>query len=257
MRKKLSREIQNTWDALAEDWNAHIGFEGDTNRRLNSDPVLWKFAGDVSGKNVLDAGCGTGYLSRKLADEGASVTGVDISPRMIEIARKQLQNDHPEINFIIDSCSILQNIPDGNFDLIISNYVLMDLPDVKETLLSFHRVLKVNGFVVLIFSHPAFPQGYSSKVNDDGAISYNWHFSYFEQKKCIDPPWGNFSDKFVWFHRPLSFYWKVFNNSGFQVLDFDEPRIDPIDYFRASSPTQLLNNQTRPFSVAFKLKKLP
>ena len=40
--------------------------EGDGNRILNSDPVLWAFAGDVDGLTVLDAGCGTGYLSKMM-----------------------------------------------------------------------------------------------------------------------------------------------------------------------------------------------
>jgi 2-polyprenyl-3-methyl-5-hydroxy-6-metoxy-1,4-benzoquinol methylase len=93
-------------------------------RVLNSDPVLWTFAGDVNGLTVLDAGCGTGYLSKKLRDRGALVTGIDFSERMIEIARTQ----HPDMDFRVDSCSELTTIDDGRFDLVIANYVLMDTP---------------------------------------------------------------------------------------------------------------------------------
>jgi 2-polyprenyl-3-methyl-5-hydroxy-6-metoxy-1,4-benzoquinol methylase len=82
-------ETRDFWNRVADDWRIQVGDEGDANRRLNSDPVLWKFAGDVSGLKVLDAGCGTGYLSKKLRDRGALVTGVDFSKRMIEIARTQ------------------------------------------------------------------------------------------------------------------------------------------------------------------------
>src|SRR4029453_6341019 len=42
--------------------------------------------GDVSGQDVLDAGCGEGYLSRILAARGACVTGVDLAPRLIALA---------------------------------------------------------------------------------------------------------------------------------------------------------------------------
>jgi 2-polyprenyl-3-methyl-5-hydroxy-6-metoxy-1,4-benzoquinol methylase len=59
-------EVRNFWDQTADDWWIQVGDEGDSNRLLNSDPVLWKFAGDVNGLAVLDAGCGTGYLSKKL-----------------------------------------------------------------------------------------------------------------------------------------------------------------------------------------------
>ena len=80
-------ETRDFWTRVADDWQIQVGHEGDRNRILNSYPVLWQFAGDVVGLTVLDAGCGTGYLSRKLHDQGARITGVDFSERMIEIAR--------------------------------------------------------------------------------------------------------------------------------------------------------------------------
>ena len=64
-------ETRDLWNRVADDWRRQVGDEGDANRILNSDPVLWAFAGDVKGRTVLDAGCGTGYLSKKLQDRGA------------------------------------------------------------------------------------------------------------------------------------------------------------------------------------------
>ena len=80
-------ETRNLWNRVADGWQIQVGDDGDRNRILNSDPVLWQFAGNVGGLVVLDAGCGTGYLSKKLHDQGARVIGVDFSERMIEIAR--------------------------------------------------------------------------------------------------------------------------------------------------------------------------
>jgi 2-polyprenyl-3-methyl-5-hydroxy-6-metoxy-1,4-benzoquinol methylase len=75
-------ETRDFWNRVAEDWRIQIGDDGDANRRLNSDPVLWAFAGEVRGLKVLDAGCGTGYLSNKLIERGALVTGIDFSERV-------------------------------------------------------------------------------------------------------------------------------------------------------------------------------
>src|SRR5881392_1225908 len=111
-------EARQRWNLLADDWRVQVGADGDSNRRLNSDPVLWEFAGDVRGLSVLDAGCGTGYLSKKLRDRGARVTGVDFAERMIEIAR----TDHPDIDFRVDSCTELATLEDGHFDLVVANY---------------------------------------------------------------------------------------------------------------------------------------
>ena len=241
------------WNRVADDWRIQVGDEGDGNRILNSDPVLWAFAGDVHGRTVLDAGCGTGYLSKKLHDRGARVIGIDFSERMIEIARAH----HPDIDFRVDSCTELATIEDEYFDLVIANYVLMDTPDLHGTLHAFHRVLKPDGVAVLVFSHPCFPQGRATVSHNGDEITYRWDFSYFEPKKCIDPPWdqSHFTSEFIWFHRPLSDYWKAFVAAGFVVVDFEEPRITAERYHLAKTERQLKDCQTCPASVAFKLLK--
>lgn len=79
------REREDTralWNRVADDWQIQVGDDGDGNRLLNSDPALWAFAGDVSGRTVLDTLCGTGYLSKKLHDRGAVVTGIDFAERI-------------------------------------------------------------------------------------------------------------------------------------------------------------------------------
>jgi ubiquinone/menaquinone biosynthesis C-methylase UbiE len=244
-------ETRDLWNRVADDWGIQVGDDGDANRILNSDPVLWTFAGDVSGRTVLDAGCGTGYLSKKLWDHGARVTGIDFSERMIAIARAQ----HPEMDFRVDSCTELRTLDDEHFDLVIANYVLMDTPDLRSTMTAFHRILKPEGVAVLVFSHPCFPQGRATVSHNDNEITYRWDFSYFETKKCMDPPWAHFSTEFIWFHRPLSDYWKAFVAAGFVVVDFEEPRITPERSHLAKTERQLKDCQTCPASVAFKLQK--
>lgn len=242
-------EIRMFWDRVAEDWNLHVGTNGDANRILNSDPVLWAMAGDVKGLRVLDAGCGTGYLVAQLHAKGAQVTGVDLSERMIQIARSQ----HPGIDFRVDSVGELHTISGAQFDLIVSNYVLMDLPDLDGALANFARVLRPGGAAVVVFSHPCFPQGRAAVAEQ---ITYIWDFPYFGHRKCVDPPWGRFTSEFIWFHRPLSDYWKAFRRAGFRVADFDEPRISPERYHLAPNPPKLLNSQQRPYSVAFHLERV-
>ena len=130
----------------------------------------------------------------------------------------------------------------------------MDVPGLTATMAAFSRVLRPDGIAVLIFSHPCFPQGRTA-VPSRGGIAYHWPFPYFEPRPCIDPPWKHFTSHFVYFHRPLSDYWKAFRGAGFDVVDFEEPRIAPDRHALAESPRQLANCQTRPYSVAFKLRK--
>ena len=245
-----TEETKALWNRVADDWDIQVGDEGDSNRILNSDPVLWEFAGDVKGLCVLDAGCGTGYLALKLHKLGAKVVVIDFSEKMIEIARSKA----PEIDYRVESCSRLRSIEDGLIDLVIANYVLMDTPDLEGALRAFNRVLKANGLVVAIFSHPCFPQGSATISSDDGGIRYTWRFPYFEQRKRIDPAWGHFTSEFIWFHRPLSDYWKAFRAAGFEVVDFEEPRLsEKRAHLVAQGNT--LDSMSRPYSVAFKMRK--
>ncbi len=242
---------KSDWDDIAADWHVQVGDDGDVNRILNSDPVLWQFADDVNGLDVLDAGCGTGYLTRKLRERGANVVGIDFSEKMIEIARA----NGPGIDFRVDSCSQLKTVSDASIDLVIANYVLMDTPDLDGTMAAFSRVLRDNGVAVVIFSHPCFPQGMASASADDGMVVYQWDFPYFERRKRVDPPWAHFTSDFTWFHRPLSDYWKAFKAAGFNVLDFEEPRLTEDRRHLAENESMLNKCKSRPFSVAFRLQK--
>lgn len=246
-------ETREFWDRIADDWNTQVGDHGDSNRILNSDPVLWAFAGDVAGLTVLDAGCGTGYLTRQLQERGALVRGVDFSEKMCQIARAKA----PELDFRVDSCCSLTTVDDGSIDMVIANYVLMDLPDLDEAMRAFDRVLRVDGLAIAIFSHPCFPQGRATTSHDSNQIAYDWDFAYFERQRCVDPPWGHFDSEFIWFHRPLSDYWKAFKRAGFQIVDFDEPRVSPERYHLIEDPRRREAAKTRPYSVAFKLRKHP
>ena len=251
----IDEEVQKFWNRVAQDWDIQVGEDGDSNRILNSDPVLWKFMGEVQGLRVLDAGCGTGYLTRKLAQKGALVTGVDLSPKMIEIAREKSQQIGVNIEFHVDSCSQLHCFDDAIFDLLVSNYVLMDIPDLESTMEAFNRVIKSDGNAILVFSHPCFPQGKATVTEKDEKVNYEWSFSYFERHKCVEPPWGHFTSDFIWFHRPLSHYWKAFKASGFDIIEFEEPRITEDRFHLVEDAKKLQNVKNRPYSVVFKLRK--
>jgi 2-polyprenyl-3-methyl-5-hydroxy-6-metoxy-1,4-benzoquinol methylase len=88
-----------------------------------------QIVGEVSGLTVLDAGCGEGYLSRILMHRGAYVTGIDISPRLDEMARAK----DPAGNITYQVADLSQPLTayQDHFDLIASFFVLNDVPDYR------------------------------------------------------------------------------------------------------------------------------
>ncbi|MGE4132877.1 MAG: class I SAM-dependent methyltransferase [Bdellovibrionales bacterium] len=233
-------EIAKCWDDKAAQWKQWVGESGDNNRRFNSDPVLKKFAGDVRGKKILDAGCGAGYLAISMARDGAEVIGVDLSQKMIQEAASLALEKKSTARFRVDSCEELGTVPDASIDILVSNYVLMDLPNLQNAVNSIYRVLTPRGVAVCVIGHP-----FGSELKESE--------NYFDEVKKVDR-WGPFDSDFIFFHRPLSQYWKAFREAGLEIVDFDEPvaQNPNIDGFKDEWKATY---RKRPWSVAFKLTK--
>ncbi|HTL53299.1 MAG TPA: methyltransferase domain-containing protein [Planctomycetota bacterium] len=246
-------QLRQGWDQKADEWRQQVGEHGDRNRRLNSDPVLWRMLGSVAGLKVLDAGCGTGYLAAKLAQAGATVQAIDFSPEMIRVARAAC----PGIDYRVDDAQTLATVATASVDRVVSNYVLMDLADLSAAVQAIVRVLKPGGVAVAIFSHPCFPQGRVRVSTSGDSIAYTFYNSYFECAEQSDPPWGHFTSRFTWFHRPLSVYTKTFREAGLMMDEIDEPHLTPDRYHEAPDARVLKNSRERPYSIAFRLVKKP
>ncbi|MHC2335741.1 class I SAM-dependent methyltransferase [Bradyrhizobium sp. USDA 4454] len=108
---------------------------------------------DLNGQRWLDAGCGTGTLSRLLAARGCDVTGVDASPEMIAAARRRLA-DPPAERLTFRHIPTIADLPfaDRSFDGVLCASVLEYVPDVAQCLRQIHRVLRPGG--VLLVSIP-------------------------------------------------------------------------------------------------------
>jgi 2-polyprenyl-3-methyl-5-hydroxy-6-metoxy-1,4-benzoquinol methylase len=106
--------------------------------------------GDVQDKKVLDYGCGAGENALLLASRGASVTGIDISPELIEIAKRRLELNGLSAEFRAIS-GYETGLPDGSMDVVFCMAVLHHL-DLELARREVFRVLKPGG--VLIVQEP-------------------------------------------------------------------------------------------------------
>src|SRR5690349_17452556 len=120
----------NTYDEFASQYTAMITAQEKAEIQPGSNMFRFlQVVGDVSGLTVLDAGCGEGYLSRILAQRSANVTGIDIAPRMVEIARTKELAD--QITYQVTDLSQPHPEYQNHFDLVTSFFVLNDVYDYR------------------------------------------------------------------------------------------------------------------------------
>ncbi|BCJ76040.1 methyltransferase [Catellatospora sp. IY07-71] len=183
-------------------------------------PAMLDLAGDVSGRRILDAGCGSGPLTAALRAKGAVVTGFDVSSAMIDMARKRLGED---ADLHVADLSKPLPFADAQFDDVVSSLVLHYLEDWSGPLAELRRVLKPGGRVILSTMHPA---GY--------AITYP-EADYFAVTKYSED--YVMDGKTVWltmWHRPLHAMSDAFADAGFRIVSISEPPPAP------DTPVELL-----------------
>ncbi|MET7680215.1 class I SAM-dependent methyltransferase [Streptomyces sp. NPDC005423] len=104
---------------------------------------------------VADVGSGPGYVTARLRDLGLPVFGIDVSPRMVALAREA----HPGLRFEKGTMTAL-DVPDGSLGGVVALYSTIHVPDdrLPGVLAEFHRVLVPGGHVMLGFTAGRFPE---------------------------------------------------------------------------------------------------
>ena len=124
-------------------------------------PTLLKLLPDVSSKRVLDAGCGSGWLCEYLVSRSAYVTGVDVAPEMIEMARRRLGTAVDVVEANLEEP--LDFAKDAAFDLVISSLALHYLKDWRVFFTEIRRILVDGGRLVFSVLHPFNPQAFEKR----------------------------------------------------------------------------------------------
>jgi ubiquinone/menaquinone biosynthesis C-methylase UbiE len=111
-------------------------------------PQVAKFE-EWRGKNVLEVGCGLGTDLLQFARAGARVTGIDLTPRAIELAAARFRLYNLDGIFEPGDAEHL-SFPSETFDLVYSNGVLHHTPDIESAVSETYRVLKPGGTAILM-----------------------------------------------------------------------------------------------------------
>lgn len=205
-----------SWDEVAEDYHKTVGDTGDSYHRNYVNPIIFDILGDVKGQSILDLACGQGYLSRILIKKGAKVTGVDISEKMLEIARASEASEPLGVQYIHCSSADMSDIANTSMDCVVSTFGFHDIKEIDQTIEECSRILKSGGKLVFALPHPF---TYASRSQDEDG--YFLKMRYYMSKRDIPHP--KYKETGVMaYHRPLTYYFEKAFSVGLKMVAFRE-----------------------------------
>lgn len=160
MISKRERRVQDKQDEIRFFRKMSIEDEGWIKRlkRLEEEDsrVFYDVAGldAVTGAKVLEAGCGIGVLGRRICQNGNIVIGIDITPKMVEIANSFGEENYSAIVGDLEDQDAFQ---DAAFDLICCRMILHHFPTMDKVMFNLSRWLKQGGRIIMFEpngSHP-------------------------------------------------------------------------------------------------------
>ncbi|MEU7040016.1 class I SAM-dependent methyltransferase [Streptomyces varsoviensis] len=182
-------------------------------------PAMLALAGDVAGRRILDAGCGSGALFAALRDRGAMVSGFDASAEMLQLARRRL-GDGADLR-VADLGGPLP-YPDDTFDDVVASLVLHYLEDWGSALAELRRVLKPGGRLIASVDHPFAVNLIHREAGREAENNYfdtaNW---------TVEWTIGGHTALVSRWNRPLHAMTEAFTGAGFRITVISEPEPDP------------------------------
>ena len=187
-------------------------------------PTVLNLVGAVHGLEACDIACGQGFVSRALANRGAVVTGVDLSDRLLQLARQYGQGDSAGIRYVIDDAQTLASLPADAFDLATCCMALMNIPDIPAAFRSARRVLRTDGLYVFIITHPCFQTPHAKWIDVEGGRQVRQVSDYVDERFWTASRSDDVRSVQGEYHRTLATYLNSLVDAGFVLDRIVEPR---------------------------------
>lgn len=215
----IKEKIIAAYEEMAEGFNSMIDHK--PHNAYYDRPNTLSLIGEVEGKSILDAACGPGKYAEILMAKGAAVTGFDISPRMVQLAKER--NKNKGTFFVHDLGEPLIKLESQTYDIVLCALAMHYLEDWTLAIKEFHRVLKPNGHLVISIEHPFFEYTYfkSTKYFEIEPVKCNW--SGFGKPIEVNS-----------YRRPLHECIVPLTNNGFYIDQLMEPK--PVPEFEKLDP---------------------
>lgn len=218
IRPKKLEDISLEWDEVCHDRHDAITKEQDISLVSVTAPCVIRHVAEAAPGRVLDAGCGTGYLSsliaKQLMDRGVCY-GIDASRKSISIAQKNYLSGN--LHFL--QTTIQEYCPSALFDMCVSNMALTCDPELETTLNKLYSLLVPGGSLLIVIAHPWFWAQYWG-YQDEAWFHYGEEiFMEHDFSITLVKSMG----KSTYIHRPLSQYMSALLAAGFVIDEVEEP----------------------------------
>ncbi len=205
--------------------------EGFMKGKTSLNPIELELLGDIEGKSILHLQCHFGQDTISLERLGAQTTGVDLSDKAIESAKKIAQETNSAAKFICCDIYELENYLDEEFDIVFTSYgTITWLPDLDKWAEIISKFLKTNGKFIFVEFHPVvwmFDENFDK-------IGYN----YFNAEPIVETENGTYADKnaeisqaYVTWNHSLSEVFKSLIDHQLEIKDFQEYDYSPYNCF--------------------------
>jgi 2-polyprenyl-3-methyl-5-hydroxy-6-metoxy-1,4-benzoquinol methylase len=231
-------ESQSAWNVNAEVWDTRMGDDGNDFFNLLVWPATLSFLDPRPSERILDAACGNGLTSRKLAALGATVAAFDFSAELIKRAHNR-HNPGGRITYSVldatDESALMEAMfPHAPFDSALCNMALFDMAEIRPLFSAVRRLIKPGGVFVFSLMHPAFNNASSvhvlEEVDDEGEIKTVFSVKvsrYMTPYHTRGLALRNQPQPQLYFERPLQFYLNTGFENGFVLDGFTERAFPP------------------------------
>lgn len=164
--------------------------------KLDSKDIFLIKTYSSTNQNVLDLGCGKGYLSYEFAKRKNNVLAIDGSESMLNYAKTK--NSHPNIKYVLSDLQSLKI--NQKFDLVFAINSLVHIKILEPVLTKIHNLLKKNGKFILCFPHPLQDIKEIKNYSKEKIIRTKTKYGFVEQ-----------------YYRPIQFYINKLVESNFKI----------------------------------------
>lgn len=188
-------------------------------------PNLLALVGEVEGEAICDLACGQGWVARELARRGARVTGLDLAPNLLALARRYEEREPLGIVYVQGDAQRAEQLRDSQFTGCVCVMALINIPDLAATFQSVQRILKPGGWLVFAITHPCFetPHARWIPLPDPEHPLGRVVTGYFDERHWFSLNPDGLRNRVGDYHRMLSTYLNQLATAGFVCERVLEP----------------------------------